>query len=1428
MSSTATDIQMKKCRVDVSVGSQTYNGLYFLDYGSGKTLEAQANGAVGTTGFSIWDDATTQRWIIMAQGDEVAAFETGAIEIQLAVLQRYLNGYTAAKNVSHTDNTSGATTALTNTINTINSGISGSPTMDQVLQYIEDIKAAGLDFLNNTKPSNGGYYDLTFLIENADFTNSTEGWSETHDVSNGHVEFYETTFDFYQILPNMPNGKYQYTVDAFQRPGSNEDVYTAYTGGTDNVSAVMYINSTSQKIKNVMSGQQSSSIANGEYTTAGNTYVPNNRESAQTYLARNKYNNVMQAEFPAGNLRIGLRGTVSNTYYWTSCDNFKLYYLGSDGVVLSVKEQLAAGGFNQIDALPADYSPYFFTFYDHDQDYNLFLSTNYYDNYKRRAWYGSEMPTTRKSALWTLDSYTLDNTEYQIFANATNPDNQFQTDWQAAWQFNTNDNNLWWGRTSFAFNGALPDGYWTIRNGVYPDTNYLGLWDGSGHMGENANTALNKSGADIGQYDIFTILRGDYVKRYDTAYLDATYNNPLDITYVLENPGAQRQPGGDGNMPTIGWKHTGADWTVSNNGALTGAVGSSDGWTGGGNRYFEISTTSESTLYQEIQGLPSGYYRFSAIATGNGKDNNLKLFANSKEVAVGAGNTGARTSVVININDETLRVGAIALGNDAEWVKFDDAKLEYLGISIPGYNVGTPTSNISNGIYGTEVLSTWTLSFSEANSNVSGAVFAKIDNSAKASLYKGNTKVGDYIIYLSGTTASVSFTGVTLDANSTYTLNFPAGAVGYAGQMSNEAFTVTFQTPVVFDGYYYVKNNETNTFLSRGADYGTAAALDNYGLAVYLSTDNDGSTTFQFFDSRQWLYGNGNVWTDQGNIDNALKFTVQAQGNNIYKFLNKAVIENSSNNYLAVYEGKAVSDARPGDNLVGNTNQWTLESVADHTANYTTNANAQAAALGISGVSTWAQLESKVNADYSPDEIFTDATAVVDHWQWGAGSHYEHTLTDLPNGIYRVSVNALQRACYWDRMWEVDNTNGVRDVAYVYANDQMTQLIAITEGGDVYDDNGDMHEHNGLYYPDRTWSAERAFNAGHYMNYVYVRVTDGSLHFGIYDPSKLGNINQWIAFQNVKVERMLEGQIALQADINNGVFVENLTSVTLSPTMSVTSATLASGTKVTLYKDDVQVTQITPTLSGTNLVVTLPTLDAGATYKLTLDQNKVTFNNGFKNSAFELTFKTSIIPSGTYKLYNKETNSYLGLKENDNRIWVTETGETITWTVGENGCTIKFNDSNKYLAGRWWSETNNDNGITWEAIAYNEGGLSGYKLMGTQWGDDLWKYLYVSEETGDNALRVASNGRCAEDDNGGSNFTSWTHGVWEFVPVSQIIDVNNDNAQDFGDATAIARILTGHKTDANNNAYNEKAADIDNDGHVTLKDLTMLINKLLE
>ncbi|MDO4995125.1 MAG: hypothetical protein Q4E32_09020, partial [Bacteroidales bacterium] len=636
-------------------------------------------------------------------------------------------------------------------------------------------------------------------------------------------------------------------------------------------------------------------------------------------------------------------------------------------------------------------------------------------------------------------------------------------------------------------------------------------WDGV--ITDDAETALNKQDAAQGHFDVFTILRGDYVKRFDTAYLDATYDSPLDITYVLENPGAERRT-------TIGWKNENAElWTQGSN-ALANKVGSFffERWDGNG--------IGNSDFYQTISGLPDGYYRFSAIAgVRDGGNQGFSIYANTASTAVTATpETGMRFNAIVQVLDGNLRVGLKAESVTKDWIAFDAAQLEYLGTSLPGYNVGTPTSNIADGSY-LQSLDQWALNFTEATSNVPEAVFNVVDNTKRISLYKNNVKVGDYNIFISGKTVSANFSGTTLDAGADYRLDFPAGAVGYAGQATNEAVSIAFHTPVLFDGTYYLYNTYTNQYLSRGGVWATSAILDDWGLAMILSTNVQGQTTLKYFDSQAYLYNDGFCYGDGGT---GLNFTVSQTGAN-YKFLIQG-----TNRYLAVFDGRAVSDAVEGNNLVGTSNVWTVESTADHVTNYTLTADAQAAAAAtaasISGITTKAALDNYLATQTGTvDVAITGGQA--ERFEWYAATaeantpseYYKETVENLPAGLYRLSVDAFQRASYND---DVAAADGARGSIYLYANDAQTQLKSVMDYGASTAYAND-YESDGLHYPNNEASGYAALETGNYANVVYVYLpADGSITFGINNPNRLGNNiarGTWAVFENFRLERVTSG-----------------------------------------------------------------------------------------------------------------------------------------------------------------------------------------------------------------------------------------------------------------------------------------------------------------
>lgn len=83
----------------------------------------------------------------------------------------------------------------------------------------------------------GKVSDMTFLLQNPDFTNGGEGWSGTSftAASNGVAEHYNKTFDFYQTLSHLPYGiRDGFPADALARIQSASkqaiDLWNEYTG----------------------------------------------------------------------------------------------------------------------------------------------------------------------------------------------------------------------------------------------------------------------------------------------------------------------------------------------------------------------------------------------------------------------------------------------------------------------------------------------------------------------------------------------------------------------------------------------------------------------------------------------------------------------------------------------------------------------------------------------------------------------------------------------------------------------------------------------------------------------------------------------------------------------------------------------------------------------------------------------------------------------------------------------------------------------------------------------------------------------------------------------------------------------------------------------------------------------------------------------
>lgn len=1067
------------------------------------SLKAAASGNLTTEAYWPYEDRSALRWMILA-ADDMDEVENAVVATERNNVLDIIEKVRTMSNTAHTDNTGTANSTLSSTLSTIESAVP-TASSSQCETYYNQVIDACKTFMQNTTPGTAGY-DITFLVTNPGM-DGTAGWSGTAPGNNYSAsEFFQTTFDYYQILNSMPSGDYRLKIQAYERPGAAADVYTAYKSGTDAVTTVAYVGSASATVNNISAFAVSTKRNVGEESEVSyndvTAYFPNNMQAGANYFAANYYDNTVDLTgFAGGDLRFGIRNTTSVTADWTMFDNVRLIYVGSAaGDETSVLED-----WTKLDILPADYSLYFFSIFDHSADLGMVQKTGVHQGSGNTAmWYQADVnPGEDKTALWTFDAYTQDNTEYVVLANATNPNYMMQTEWNAAWHFRTSDNgggNATWGRTLISY----ADSKWTIQNGYYPGSGYLGPWDNV--ITDGAETALNKTGDAIGYFDIYSMLRGTYVSKYEQLG-DATSSNPIDITYVLENPGGERRS-------SIGWKTDGAGWQSQVSNALTGKVGSYflESYNGSG-----LAATD---LYQEIQGLPDGRYNFSAIAHCS---SNCILYANDTEIEIPTNNPGTRTNVIVTLSGgvNTLRVGFKTGTNPGNWIAVDDAHLEYLG-ELSTYEVGTASVSLTDDSY-IQNLTTVTYTYTYASASDASAVFDILDSSAKATLKKGSTTVAQGTLSLSGNTVTATFSGLTLDPGSDYTLTLPADAVGYAGHATNEAVTLTLHTPALFDTTCYLYNDTEYKYLSRNGAWNTQAVADDYGLAVQIVTNEQGKTHLRMFDNQLYVFndGNGTLFADGGT---PLDFTAVAASGK-YRF-------QCANGYLAVSNGTVVDNA-----AADATSLWTLETTADHVANYTTQVNAQAAtaatAASLSGVTTAAQLAGMIGTDFVTESITITGAQAEKYQQYAPTvadgtdlDYYTETIEDVRPGLYRLTVDAFQRASYNERVADAD---GARGLIMLFANDAQTQLKSVMEYGAATAYAGD-YEYNGLHYPNNEASAYTALETGNYKNTIYVYVpaddgeTTGTLTFGIRILNRMGNnvnTGTWSAYKNFQLDYLM-------------------------------------------------------------------------------------------------------------------------------------------------------------------------------------------------------------------------------------------------------------------------------------------------------------------
>ncbi|MDO5482306.1 MAG: hypothetical protein Q4F47_04630 [Bacteroidaceae bacterium] len=184
--------------------------------------------------------------------------------------------------------------------------------------------------------------DATFLIKGANVSRNFEensawqggpafySWNATEDdteyIRNIVAEKWNTDFDVYQEIADVPNGLYKLTVQGFYRPGSN-----GATG--DVVNAKLYANENSVDIPSINSESPEGGALPNDMKAASKVFLAGLYKSAPVYVYVSD-----------GKLRVGIKKETTIDDDWTAFDNFELAYVGDiniDAVRTELTQKLA-------------------------------------------------------------------------------------------------------------------------------------------------------------------------------------------------------------------------------------------------------------------------------------------------------------------------------------------------------------------------------------------------------------------------------------------------------------------------------------------------------------------------------------------------------------------------------------------------------------------------------------------------------------------------------------------------------------------------------------------------------------------------------------------------------------------------------------------------------------------------------------------------------------------------------------------------------------------------------------------------------------------------------------------------------------------------------------------------------------------------------
>ena len=465
-----------------------------------------------------------------------------------------------------------------------------------------------------------------------------------------------------------------------------------------------------------------------------------------------------------------------------------------------------------------------------------------------------------------------------------------------------------------------------------------------------------------------------------------------------------------------------------------------------GNNLFETwknnSGFTDYYLKQTLHNLPVGLYRLTCkVASDNTNTVTVEFGASSQNAACTGKTNGISTTVDLN----NTSVGDVLIHlHSTKWFKVDDFRLQLVANLIEKDAVELPAG-------GTMAADAWYYF-------PAGADDKWIDAPIPGNIVF--TTDGSQLTNIAGTALSE----MTMTSGTKYYIK------------SSSAQTVTVSEQTIANGTYYLYSPYTGLFLGSGANYGTSAFADKYGVPFDLELHADGYM-LKFVDWNKYLYGPNWLYVDG---DNGAKFKIAEStvGDYTgYALFNKA---ETSNNRLYVYlkengdKYRVAGNAIIGDNCENEAQTvWQLKSVAEHNtvvnAYPTDNINHVIAAAGMEDKTDAAGFESYLSTYYDANDMTdkigtakfgggagdwtwtqvenrsgSDGYRYETAWQYQRTGSYTQTIAaaNLPAGVYKVEMGGFDRHASEASDISLASSYGSLSSSYLKANDEQVRMKA--------------------------------------------------------------------------------------------------------------------------------------------------------------------------------------------------------------------------------------------------------------------------------------------------------------------------------------------------------------------------------------------------